>query len=198
MQKFLKDESLLISKINELYQEKRYEEIGALRNEVFNNLDFFKKTDVIFQIISSLFVSRHFNECVTFAEELKKNEIEELKYIFYLFASLIALNDIYMAKSYINRSNILNTDYIKSMIEEDGANYSNIRNVENIDDIPCLLLLNYILSFDKEGKENIKDFDEKEIRVYKYFEMIDNIYSFNYDEEIVSYMINIASIIFEN
>ena len=84
------------------------------------------------------------------------------------------------------------------MIEEDGANYSNIRNVENIDDIPCLLLLNYILSFDKEGKENIKDFDEKEIRVYKYFEMIDNIYSFNYDEEILSYMINIASIIFEN
>ena len=198
MQKFLKDESLFISKINDLYKNKSFEEIGALRNEVFNNLDFFKKTDVIFQIISSLFVSRHFNECVTFAEELKKNEIEELKYIFYLFASLIALNDIYMAKSYINRSNILNTDYIKSMIEEDGANYSNIRNVENIDDIPCLLLLNYILSFDKEGKENIKDFDEKEIRVYKYFEMIDNIYSFNYDEEIVSYMINIASIIFEN
>ena len=42
MQKFLKDESLLISKINELYQEKQYEEIGSLRNEVFNNLDFFK------------------------------------------------------------------------------------------------------------------------------------------------------------
>ena len=197
MQKFLKDESLFISKINDLYKNKSFEEIGALRNEVFNNLDFYKKTEVVFQIISSLFISKHFNECVTFVEELKKKEIEDMKYVFYLIASLIALDDIYMARSYINRSKLLNSDYVKSMIEEDGANYSLIKNAEDIDDIPCLLLVNYVLSFDKEGKENVKDYEIKDIRVYKYFEMIDNIYSFAYDEEIVSYMINIASIIFE-
>ena len=194
---FLKEESLLISKINDYYKAKEYDKIATLRNDVFKSLDLFKKTDTIFQIVSSLFLGKYFSYCICFVEELLKHEIEDMKYSFYMLASLISVNDIDMAKNYLKRSKILNSNYVKSIILEDGANYASIKNAEDIDDIPCLLLVNYVYEFEKEGKDNIKDYNIEDIRIYKYFELIDDIYEAHYDMEIVDFMTNIARIMFE-
>lgn len=189
--KFLKEESIFLNNIKELSKEKKYYEIGSLRNEVFNNIDFYKKTNVIEIIISSLFVSRNFEELVTFITELARREIEKLSYSFYCIASLIALDDMYMAKSYVKKSKILNDSVIKYVITEDGANYSSIIN-EDINDIPCLLLLNYVYDFDLEGN------DEKNLTMLKYYEMLDTIYSLNFSNEVIDYMFNIGKIIFND
>ncbi len=195
---FLKEESLFISEINQLFKERNYLKIASLRHKVFENIDLYKKTDVIYQVTSSLFFGRFFEEVVSFVDELRKKEIEKTLYSFYYLASCIALDDINLAKSYLKRSKLMNDNYIKSIILEDGANYSNILNVEEIDDIPCLLLINYVNEYDKEGKDIEVDFKTEDIRIYKYFEMIDNIYLLNYDTEIVDYMINISKLLFQN
>jgi len=195
---FLKEESLFISKVNSLFNNKEYLQVAALRHKVFENIDLYKKTEVIYQVASSLFFGRFFEETISFIDELRKKEVESMIYSFYYLASCIALDDINLAKSYLKRSKLMNDNYISEIISEDGANYSSILNVENIDDIPCLLLINYVNEFDKEGKDVEKDFKEEDIRVYKYFEMIDNIYLLNYDSEIVDYMINIGKLLFQN
>ena len=195
---FLKEESLFISKINSLFNNKEYLQVAALRHKVFENIDLYKKTEVIYQVASSLFFGRFFEETISFIDELRKKEVETMLYSFYYLASCLALDDINLAKSYLKRSKLLNDNYVNEMIIEDGANYSNILNAENVDDIPCLLLINYIKEYDKEGKDVEKEFKQEDIRIYKYFEMIDNIYLLNYDSEIVDYMINIGKLLFKD
>ena len=195
---FLKEESLLISKINDLYKARDYEKIATFRNEIFDNIEIYKKTKIIFQVISALFMSKHFSECVTCVEELLKREVEDMRYSFFLLASLIALNDIDMAKSYLKRSKLMSSNYVESIILEDGANYSNILSAKNLDDIPCLLLINYIKEFDKEGNDTDKGFRKEDIRIYKYFELVDDIYACSYDSEVIEYMLSIGRIMFEN
>ena len=51
-QRFLKEESLFISKINELYKIGDYDQIAKYRNTIFENIEIYKKTKVIFQITS--------------------------------------------------------------------------------------------------------------------------------------------------
>ena len=195
---FLKEESLFISKVNSLFNNKEYLQVAALRHKVFDNIDLYKKTEVIYQVASSLFFGRFFEETISFIDELRKKEVETMLYSFYYLASCLALDDINLAKSYLKRSKLLNDNYVNEMIMEDGANYSNILNAENVDDIPCLLLINYIKEYDKEGKDVEKEFKQEDIRIYKYFEMIDNIYLLNYDSEIVDYMINIGKLLFKD
>ena len=195
--KFLKNESLFINKINEYYNQKDFEKVSSFKDDVFNNLSFYKETDCLEKIIISLFVCKYFTEVVTFVEELRKNEIEDMTYSFYLLASLIGEDDIFMAKSYLKRSKLMNSNIVKAYIEEDGANYSNILNCDDVNNIPCLLLINYINEYEKEGITNEAGFKEKDMRIYKYFEMIDNIYNFGYDESIVSFMSSIGRILFE-
>ena len=195
---FLKEESLFISKINSLFNNKDYLSIAALRHKVFDNIDLYKKTEVIYQVASALFFGRFFEETISFIDELRKKEVETMLYSFYYLASCLALDDINLAKSYLKRSKLLNDNYVNEMIMEDGANYSNILNAENVDDIPCLLLINYIKEYDKEGKDVEKEFKQEDIRIYKYFEMIDNMYLLNYDSEIVDYMINIGKLLFKD
>lgn len=197
-QRFLKEESLYISKINELYKKRDYEQVATLRNGIFENLEIYKKTKTIFQVVSSLFMSKHFLECVTFVEELLKQEVEDMKYSFFLLASLISLDDIDMAKSYLKRSKLMSSNYVESIILEDGANYSNILSAKNVNDIPCLLLINYIKEFDKEGNDIDKGFKKEDIRIYKYFELVDDIYACAYDSEIIDYMLSIGRIMFDN
>ena len=197
-QRFLKEESLFISKINELYKARDYEKIAGYRNTIFENIEIYKKTKVIFQIVSALFMARYFSECVTLVEELLKKDVEDMMYSFFLLASLIALDDIDMAKSYLKRSKMMNSNYVASIILEDGANYSNILSAKSTDDIPCLLLVNYVKEFDKEGNDIDKGFRKEDIRIYKYFELVDDIYECRYDSEIIDYMVNIGRIMFEN
>ena len=132
---FLKEESLFISKVNSLFNNKEYLQVAALRHKVFENIDLYKKTEVIYQVASSLFFGRFFEETISFIDELRKKEVESMLYSFYYLASCIALDDINLAKSYLKRSKLMNDNYISEIISEDGANYSSILNVENIDDI---------------------------------------------------------------
>ncbi len=190
-QKFPKKEALFTNKIDILFNNRDFEEIANLRNEIFTNIEFYKNTKVIYKIIYSIFLCKAYEEVVTFACELKKNDIEKLEYHFFVLVSLIALDDIYMAKSYINKSKLLNNSVINDRISIDGANYSNILVNENIDEIPCMLVLNLIKQYDIEG------INEDNALVYKYYEMIDAIYSFGYSNEIISFMTNIGSFIFD-
>ena len=129
-------------------------------------------------------------------EELRKKDVEDMNISFYMLASLISLDDIDMAKSYLKRSKLMNSDYVQSIILEDGANYTNILNAN--EGIPCLLLINYIEEFDQEGIDiQYKDINNKaNIRIFKFFDMLDNMCQFGYDEKMINYMTDVGAHLF--
>ena len=106
---FLKEESLFISKVNSLFNNKEYLQVAALRHKVFENIDLYKKTEVIYQVASSLFFGRFFEETISFIDELRKREVESMIYSFYYLASCIALDDI-------NSMQIIDKDSLRGLL----------------------------------------------------------------------------------
>ena len=123
-----------------------------------------------------------------FQEEIKEDK-ENLSDAYYMLASVIASNDIYLGLSIIKKSKILNKEEITSYLDKEGANLVNLL-VES-DEIKKVVIL---LTFINSHKEC--DMDEAEVGL-SFFELIDSLYEIGYSSSIIKELTSVGHMLFK-
>ena len=123
-----------------------------------------------------------------FQEEIKEDK-ENLSDAYYMLASVIASNDIYLGLSIIKKSKILNKEEITSYLDKEGANLVNLL-VES-DEIKKVVIL---LTFINSHKEC--DMDEAEVGL-SFFELIDSLYEIGYSSNIIKELTSVGHMLFK-
>ena len=123
-----------------------------------------------------------------FQEEIKEDK-ENLSDAYYMLASVIASNDIYLGLSIIKKSKILNKEEITSYLDKEGANLVNLL-VES-DEIKKVVIL---LTFINSHKES--DMDEAEVGL-SFFELIDSLYEIGYSSSIIKELTSVGHMLFK-
>ena len=123
-----------------------------------------------------------------FQEEIKEDK-ENLSDAYYMLASVIASNDIYLGLSIIKKSKILNKEEITSYLDKEGANLVNLL-VES-DEIKKVVIL---LTFINSHKEC--DMDEAEVGL-SFFELIDSSYEIGYSSSIIKELTSVGHMLFK-
>lgn len=197
--KFPKNETKIIEKIRTAYLTRDYNTIIDEYDNIINNSEFIYKhfKTGIEILIEVLFKKRDFNKVVICIEDLKKRNLENCKWYFYSLMSLIANEDLYYAKSIINKSQILNDPSIKYYIDDEGADYYRIINLH--DDLlysigPCLIVINFINDL---LEESIKNNVTKEYTIMRFFDLLNLLYESGADEKIIDIFKNCIETIYE-
>lgn len=195
--KFPKNKVNLMNKVYDAYNDEDYRLVLSYKNEVLEYFDEYQEEEVFQIICESYFELSAFEECVSFGEQLIKLGYEDFEVYFYMIASLIALVDIFKAKSLIMRSKLLNEEGVAFYHSKDGANYSNIISLS--DELfeqaaPCLLLVNYINEVSREIAGDIEI--DKEYLLFRMFDLINLIYELGYESEIITMMDRVLKIVF--
>lgn len=185
----------LVKKINDLYANACYDEIDLLKDEIIEQIDELKDSNCFIKVISALFMEKKYDDVIYFINSLMRKEINDLQFCFYYLVSSIAIGDVFIAKSYLRKLNIINSEKVKDFISDGGANYVNIKDQE-FNDAIALLLINFIYTYEQPFLQ--KKNTEKQDLFFQYYEMIDTIYSLGYNDDIVDYLSNIGKMIFEN
>ena len=197
MKSNFKDEYEYINYINEMYASNNYADIVSVSSLIYSymdKIDSFENDNTIYKICYSMFINKKYSELSFLVINLCQIGIEKYNYAFLCLASLIANNDIFMAKSYIQKIKLLNIKEVSSIIAKDETVYYNIINNVSAQNIPCFILLYFVMSIDTSCITNSKD--SKNELMIRYFEMLDNIYSLTKQEKIVNYMNDIGNFIF--
>jgi len=149
------------------------------------------------QYIKTLFEIREFELLINIVEDLKRKDIENCLWYYYMFAILILKKDIHYAKSIIKRSSLLNDNSIKYLISEDEGNYNSIISLHStlLTTIgPCLILVNFINElFNESLKIEITD----EYIIMRFFDLLNLLFEYGVDEEIIEMVKNTLETIYE-
>ena len=135
------------------------------------------------------FLNEEYDKCIDeFKKEIKEDK-EEYDSAYYMLASILASNDIYLGLSIIKKSKLLNQESITAYLDKEGANLVNLL-VENDEVKKVVVLLMFINSH--------KDCDMNDTESYlSFFEMIDSLYEIGYSSEIIKELTNVGHIIFK-
>lgn len=135
------------------------------------------------------FLNEEYEKCIDdFKEEIKEDK-ENYNDAFYMLASILASNEIYLGLSIIKKSKLLNQESITSYLDKEGANLVNLV-VEGDEVKKVAILLMFI--------NNHKDCDINDTEVYlSYFEMIDSLYEIGYSNRIIKELTDVGHIIFK-
>ena len=135
------------------------------------------------------FLNEEYDKCIDeFKKEIKEDK-EEYDSAYYMLASILASNDIYLGLSIIKKSKLLNQESITAYLDKEGANLVNLL-VENDEVKKVVVLLMFINSH--------KDCDMNDTESYlSFFEMIDSLYEIGYSSEIIKELTSIGHIIFK-
>ena len=136
-----------------------------------------------------IFLNEDYDKCIDeFRKEIKEDK-EEYDSAYYMLASILASNDIYLGLSIIKKSKLLNQESITSYLDKEGANLVNLL-VESDEVKKVVVLLMFINSH--------KDCDMNDTESYlSFFEMIDSLYEIGYSSEIIKELTSIGHIIFK-
>ena len=189
------------SKILHFFEMKDYQNIIKLYEEsiMMNNNIKFKElsSQTIYAIIFSLLKSNKYDDIEFLILRLKKENVFDFSYVFLVLCSYLKQLSIFKALSLIAEIDILKTENILKLLEEDETSileddefsYINMLKCKDIDKIPCLLIYVLISSLDNNKVKNINDV------MINYYEMLDIIYQSSADYQIIEYMMNISKLL---
>lgn len=195
MMKFPKEKVLIIQEINDCLARDDFFGIFKLKDKVLENLDQLDRK-IFDDLLFATFVIGNFDDVVLIASELKKKEIETYSTLYYTLLSLIANEDIFQAASLIRKSKILNNTEIKTLYQEDGANYSNL--LAYADRYPnftlLLLVVNYVNGIIREinGTKEI----DRDYLLFRFFDLVNLIYELGYPLKIIQELSTVMKVIF--
>ena len=142
--------------------------------------------DINFQ---DAFLNEEYEKCIdTYKDEIKE-EKENLGDAYYMLASVIASNDIYLGLSIIKKSKLLNMVDITTYLDKEGANLINLL-VES-DDMKKVVILLMFINSHKDG-----DMNDVEVGL-SFFEMIDSLYEIGYSSNIIKEMTSVGHMLFK-
>lgn len=197
--KFPKEEVQFINDIEKMYNVNNYSGIVKQYNKIIDNIEIILniKKDIIDIIVEALFYCRQFDTIITFVESLRDKGFEEFLWYFYAFASIIGNDDIYLAKTIIKKSKLLNDPDIQFYYSEDGANYVNILGMNDAildTQAPCLIMINFINDLIFESLQKTLNANYVVMRT---FDLINILYEDGANQELIELFINTLQIIFE-
>lgn len=197
--KFPKEEVQFINDIEKMYNVNNYSGIVKQYNKIIDNIEIILniKKDIIDIIVEALFYCRQFDTIITFVESLRDKGFEEFLWYFYAFASIIGNDDIYLAKTIIKKSKLLNDPDIQFYYSEDGANYVNILGMNDAvldTQAPCLIMINFINDLIFESLQKTLNANYVVMRT---FDLINILYEDGASQELIELFINTLQIIFE-
>ena len=197
--KFPKQNILFLNEIKQLIISRDYKSLLNEYNNIILNASFLKQysIDVLNNYFEILFTIKEYDKYITLIEELRKQEIENYSWYFYLFTILLYKKDIYYAKSIISRSKLLNDSSIKYLISEEEGNYSQVINLHDLlfqEVGPCLILVNFINELLTETfNMEIND----EYIIMRYFDLINLLYEYGVSEDFILIFTNALETIYE-
>jgi len=185
--KFPKEEIRAIEKIRTALLDDNFEEIINLNDLVLEHAKFLNEfsKEILDTYIKTLFELRLFDNVVTLVEDLRKKELEDCKWYYNAFASLIANKDLLYVKRIMDKSKLLSDKSISYLIDKDEANYNAIFNLhyELLDKIgPCLIIINFINELIAESLN--KELDD-EYLVMRFFDLLNLLFEYGVDEDII-------------
>lgn len=199
MMKFPKEETLIITEINKLYEANKYSSIVKMYDKIVNNIEVIASIDekCITKVIESLFYSKLFDKIIAFVDGVRNKGFESFNWYFYAFASLLGNEDFYYARSIIKKSQILNDATIQSYLSEDGANYSNIlgMNDELLNTAgPCLIMINFL---NELIGETLTTFVDKKYVLMRYFDLLNILVEYGASIDLLDMLDNTIKICFD-
>lgn len=175
----------MIKRVNELYQNKKYQEIISLKNNI---LKFTIEENDIFlyeKIIKSAFSLDKYSLIIELSNKLNSSGYESYVIIYYSCLSFIALTNLYQANLYLMSSRLLSDASHKLLYASDGANYSNILAQDNKNGIYAMVMVNFVFGLCRETTRNNVDVNN-EYLFYRVMDLLNVLVELNYPEEIVS------------
>ena len=175
----------MIKRVNELYQNKKYQEIISLKNNI---LKFTIEENDIFlyeKIIKSAFSLDKYSLIIELSNKLNSSGYESYVIIYYSCLSFIALTNLYQANLYLMSSRLLSDASHKLLYASDGANYSNILAQDNKNGIYAMVMVNFVFGLCRETTRNNVNVNN-EYLFYRVMDLLNVLVELNYPEEIVS------------
>ena len=175
----------MIKRVNELYQNKKYQEIISLKNNI---LKFTIEENDIFlyeKIIKSAFSLDKYSLIIELSNKLNSSGYESYVIIYYSCLSFIALTNLYQANLYLMSSRLLSDASHKLLYASDGANYSNILAQDTKNGIYAMVMVNFVFGLCRETTRNNVNVNN-EYLFYRVMDLLNVLVELNYPEEIVS------------
>lgn len=194
--KFPKDKAQYINLIKELKNNRDFYSIIKLADRLWENFELLRDTDVFDYLILSYFEIGDYQELIKNYHSLFNKDKESFTILYYTLASLIANVDIYQGMHIIRTSNILKEPTLEVFISREGANYTNLSNLDSEtfgDVIIVLLLVNFIEAI---ARESLSQGISQEYLLYRFYDMINIILEIGFDDQTVNDLNEICQKIF--
>lgn len=196
--KFPKEKTQLINRVYDAYEEENYQLIFSYKDEILSNFKILTEEKVFDILLEATFNLYLFEDVILLTDELVKLGYESFDLYYYALLAYLALVDIYQAKNLIRRSKLLNEEGIKYYYTHEGANYSNILNLNEglfFLAAPCLVIVNFINEVASEMAGNIEI--DHEYLLYRFFDLVNVLFELGYDDEILEMFEKALKIVFQ-
>lgn len=196
--KFPKEKIQIVNQIQEAIINQDYPKIIAMKQMIIDKASELIDTDALAMLYEAHFQLRLFEDIIDITIKLQEQEIEGFGLAFYTIASYIALDEIYLAESFIRKYRLLQTNEIKYYYGKEEANYSHLLGLV-VDDyeevVLCLLMVNYVYDVLRElGTEILEN---KKILIIRFFDLINITFELGYDDFIIEELKSVMKIIFQ-
>lgn len=197
--KFPKEEIRIIESIRTAIMNENYSTFLLYYDDVIKYSQFYNKyyISVLNIYIETLFKIKEYEKMISLVEDLRKQEIENSMWYFYVIAYLISQKDFYYAKTIVSKSKLLVSDSIKYLIEGDDVDYNAIFNLHPIilSTIgPCLIIINFLNELLVEANNNKID---DEYILMRYFDLLNLLYEYGLEKEVIDIFIKTIEMLYE-
>lgn len=197
--KFPKEEIRIIESIRTVIMNEDYSTFLSYYDDIIKYSQFYNKyyNSVLNIYVETLFKIKEYEKMISLVEDLRKQEIENSIWYFYVIAYLISQKDFYYAKAIINKSKIFTNDSLKFLINGDDADYNVIFNLHQLMLVtigPSLIIINFLNELLVEAN-NIKIDDE--YILMRYFDLLNLLYEYGIDKEIIDIFIKTIEMLYE-
>ena len=184
--KFPVESVKLSSRIKTYVSREEYEKVYKLKDEVLNNLEYFKKFDneVLDDLIASTYLVGDIDRCILLSEELMKKEYESFIQIYYMILSYLSNEDIFGSLAMMRKSKILKDPETKSYYDSEEAHYSSLLSFDSDTyKALALVLCNFVIELSKESVF-VKKID-KEYLFYRFFDVVNLLNEYGFSNNLV-------------
>ncbi|MGI6710971.1 MAG: hypothetical protein ACOX4W_05960 [Bacilli bacterium] len=183
--KFPTEKIVLENKIYALYETSNYEKIIVYFNQLLEDFDFYKKTNIYDLVLSSFFNLRLFKEVIDKGLLLLTKGYESYDLLSLLLASYIEKRDLFFSSLLIEKSSLLTLPENKCFFDDlEKTNYTDIKSIKDSKRVITLLLVVFQKAMLKEMLGEFKI--DKEYMLYRFYDLINSINELGYDESVIS------------
>ena len=194
--KFPKEKVRIIQIVNSYKKNQDYHAIIMMKEDIMKQIEELQDTQVIDDLLMSMFYMNHYDELIILGEELNKKEYESWTGLYYLLLACLGNSDIFYGMSIIKRSKILLDEKIKEFYSEDGLSYLSIglTNKLTTTEKLGLILVNFMEGLFVPSQN--KFVMNKEFLAIRVLEMLDTLYELGSSEEIINELTDKIKMIF--